>query len=153
MASRPWVVFEDALRHPNLTLQNLTELHITKYVSDTLSANRGFRVLEKLEPESTVQLIADITAKASSVFLWVHLMVKSLLIGLSVGDRMTDLQKRVESLLSDLEALFFRILNSLDKEDLERASRIFQIVHAAKTPSSLLRLAYADELDEYVFKY
>ena len=110
-------------------------------------------MLEKLEPESTVQLIADITAKASSVFLWVHLMVKSLLIGLSVGDRMTDLQKRVESLLSDLEALFFRILNSLDKEDLERASRIFQIVHAAKTPSSLLRLAYADELDEYVFKY
>ncbi|KAM0549877.1 hypothetical protein ACHAPJ_009124 [Fusarium lateritium] len=87
VASRPWAQFEDSFKkHPHLLLQDLTKEDIARYVASNLGANEGFRELAEREPECAKQLRNEIARKAEGVFLWVNLVVASLLAGLTDGD-------------------------------------------------------------------
>ncbi len=154
-SSRPWVIFEDVFKsRPNLMLQDLTYRDIHHYVDTKFRRNLGFVELEQREPEYAATLVDKISIKASGVFLWVRLVVDSLLAGLTNGDRVSDLQRRLEQLPQDLEDLFHKILDSLDPFYLEHASQLFQLVEAAFRSLSLLDLSFADEEDtELVFRY
>jgi len=46
---------------------------------DKLRNDPSFRLLENKEPENASALVLEITTKADSVFLWVHIVAKSLL--------------------------------------------------------------------------
>jgi len=153
-SSRPWIVFEDAFgSRANLRLEDLTFDDIKIYVSSELAANAGFNVLQELDSQYASQLIENITVKASGVFLWVYLVTQSLLDGLSEGERLSDLQQRLDSLPVDLENLFWKILHGLTPFHFERASQLFQILRASIRPLDLLSLSFADEEDpEYALK-
>jgi NACHT domain len=134
VSSRPWNVFEDAFNtSPSLRLEDLTYKDIQHHCSSALSNNLGFTALQHGDPKTASDLIGNVSMKASGVFLWVILVIQSLLEGLTDGER-----------LSDLEALFWRILNSVD---LERVSQLIQIVRASSGSISILELSYADEDD------
>ncbi|KAH8592623.1 hypothetical protein B0O99DRAFT_629379 [Bisporella sp. PMI_857] len=146
VASRPWLVFEDAFqRQPSLRLEDLTAPDIRLFVTEKLSGNGMFVEIQKLHPNDAKQLVVEVTEKASGVFLWVHLVVASLLEGLRDGDSIADLQDRLLLLPSDLENLFLKILNQLNPSYFEQASRLFQLVRAASEPLSLLSLSLAEE--------
>ena len=148
ISSRPWVDFEDAFKHrPSLTIEALTKVDIEHYVSSRFGENPGFPSLSAVNPESAAELIKNVASKSSGVFLWVHLVTASLLQGITEGERLSDLQRHLESLPGDLEDLFTNILESLGGFHLERASQIFQIVKAALTKLTVLELAFADEDD------
>jgi hypothetical protein len=152
VSSRPYNVFEDAFnRRPNLRLEDLTYLDIRHYVGSKLSANLGFAALQQLNTKKAEQLIENVTAKASGVFLWVYLVTQSLLEGLTDGERLSELQQRLDSLPASLEDLFWKILHSLGPRGFERASQLFQIYTEAVKPLTLLNLSYADEDVELVF--
>jgi hypothetical protein len=98
-ASRPWLVFSDAFENrPNLILERLTKNDIRNYHTSPFANNRHYARLSKLEPVRAVALIEEIANKVAGVFLWVYLVVRSLLDGLSNADRMSDLVNRLESL-------------------------------------------------------
>jgi hypothetical protein len=146
VASRPWLIFEDAFqRQPSLRLEDLTTKDIQLFVSEKLRDNSMFLYLENLETEEANTLIVEVTGKASGVFLWVRLVVLSLLEGLRNGDTIGDLYERLQLLPSNLEQLFMKILNSLDPLYLEQASKLFQYVRAARQPLSLLSLSFAED--------
>ena len=148
VSSRPWIVFEDAFKHePNITLQDLTFQDIYDFVSSNLSSNPGFRALEIVEPEYALGLVRNVTAKSSGVFLWVHLVVNSLLEGLSGGERLSDLQRRLDSLPPDLEDLFWKILNQLEPNLYQHGLRLILLVRSVLTPLTLLLLFFADDED------
>ena len=148
ISSRPWVVFEDAFRLlPSLRIEELSRRDIKIYVESKFDANSGFEARKIIEPEYASQLIENIVDKASGVFLWVHLATNSLLTGLAGGERLSDLQKRLNALPSDLEKLFWNILNALDTFHLERASQLFQILRASTVQLSVLSLSFADDDD------
>jgi hypothetical protein len=151
VSSRPWNVFEDTFNtSPNLRLEDLTYPVIQRYVSSKLSCNLGFAALQRGDLQSASSLIDSVSTKACGVFLWVTLVVQSLLEGLTDGERLSDLHKRLDSLPADLEALFWGILNSVN---LERMSQLFQIVRASPQSLSLLELSFADEDDpEFIFR-
>jgi len=99
-------------------------------------------------------LINNVSTKACGVFLWVILVVQSLLEGLTDGERLSDLQKRLDSLPADLETLFWKILQSVD---FERISQLLQIVEGSNNvgsePLTILCMSFADEDDaEFAFK-
>lgn len=153
VSSRPWVLFEDAFKHkPSLMLQDLTYPDIKHFIDSSFNNNPEFVELEKRESGYASELLRDIAQKSAGVFLWVNLVVRSLLAGLGNGDRVSDLQRRLDLLPLDLENLYEKILNSLDPFYLEHASQIFQHVRAANEPPSLLCLSFADEEPEYIFK-
>jgi hypothetical protein len=154
VSSRPLVVFEHAFRgYPTLTLQELTYDDIKGYVRTQFEENRSVSFIRRDEPERINDLEESIVARASGVFLWVKLVVESLLEGLQNYDRASDLQRRLEALPTDLETLYLHMFQSLDPLYLEQASRLFQIMTTAPSGLSPLSLALADEEDpNYVFK-
>ncbi len=148
VSSRPWLVFEEAFMHkPSMMLQDLTYLDIKYYVTSNMQGNQGFEQLLRREPRFANQLIENVVSKASGVFLWVNLVVASLLAGMSYGDRTSDLQRRLDLLPPDLEALYDNILKSLDPFYLEHAAQLFEFIEESRDPPSLLLLPFADEED------
>ena len=148
VASRPWTIFEDAFKHkPSMMLQDLTYLDIKHYVTSKFRDDSGFAQLQRREPDYADQLIENVVSKASGVFFWVHVVVTSLLAGMGFGDRISDLQKRLDLLPCELERLYDRILHSLDPFYLEHAAQLFKLVQAANEPPPLILLSFADEAD------
>ena len=153
VASRPWNVFKDAFGHkPSMMLQSLTYSDIRYYVTSTLQDDSRFAQFRKREPKYADQLIENVVSKASGVFLWVHLVVASLLAGMGFGDGVSDLQKRLDLLPPDLGRFYNKILQSIDPFYLEHAAQLFKLVQESPVPPQLILLSFADEegLDPYV---
>jgi AAA ATPase domain len=148
VSSRPWLVFEDAFQHtPSLRLQDLTYSDIKLYVSSHMDKDLGFELLSKREPAYASELVENIVEKASGVFLWVRLAVFSIVNGMGHGDRISDLQKRLDALPTELEELYDRILLSLDPFYLEHTAHLFKFVQQSIVPPSVQLLAFADDVD------
>ena len=148
VASRPWVEFEDAFgQEPSLRMQDLTCSDINHFVTENLQNDPKYDQLRRRESAFANQLIENIVNKSSGVFLWVNIVVKSLLAGMSNGDRIVDLQKRLDQLPPDLERLYDKILGSLDPFYLEHAAQLFRIVQESSHPLPLIVLYFADEMD------
>jgi 6-pyruvoyl-tetrahydropterin synthase len=146
VASRPWLVFEDAFQYsPSLRLEDLTAPDIYHFVLDNLRKNQIFARLQTVKPVDTKQLVSEVTEKAQGVFLWVHLVVMSLLEGLRDGDRIIDLQRRLLLLPSDLDQLFQKVLSGIDPKYLNQASKFFQLVRTVSEPISLHTFSFTEE--------
>lgn len=151
ISSRPWQLFADAFHDkPSLKLEDLTLADITAYIQSQLHPDPAFALLRTLEPSFADDLVSNIAAKADGVFLWVNLVAASLQKGIKAGDRISDLQRRLDQLPQDLEGLFGRILDDLDPEYLDHATQYFQLMEASLlvAPPNVMAFAYADEEDE-----
>jgi hypothetical protein len=73
------------------------------------------------------ELVTEIVTKASGVFLWVMVVVRSLLQGLRNRDDIEDLRRRLKELPSDLNSLYTHMLRHLEPLYREQASRTFRI--------------------------
>ena len=146
VASRPWNIFQTALgQHASLRLEDLTFNDIKNFVQSKFLADAEFENLRRRYPSFADQLMDNIVVKASGVFLWVDLVVKSLLAGMRLGDRIQDFQRRLDELPPELENLYDKILHSLDPFYLEQAAQYFTLVESAKAPLTILQLSFADE--------
>ncbi|KAI5919786.1 hypothetical protein F4810DRAFT_714137 [Camillea tinctor] len=101
VASRPWTNFEDS---------------------------EGFDELRQRDPEYAEGFVRKVSNKAEGVFLWVYLVVNSLISGLTNGGRAKDLEARLAVLPPTLETLFGKILHSLEDKYFSHASQLFQLM-------------------------
>ncbi|KAK1503021.1 uncharacterized protein CCOS01_09179 [Colletotrichum costaricense] len=153
VSSRPWVVFEEAFQHrPSLKLEDLTYNDIRKFIAKRFSEEEGFRRLSIREPEYAEQLEDNIATKAVGVFLWVSLVVKSLLSGMENDDRVSDMQRRLDLLPPELENLYNAILNSLDPFYFQHAAQYFRLLEAWKISPPVILFGFADEEIENLTK-
>jgi hypothetical protein len=83
VSSRPLTVFDKAFEgFPSLRLEHLTYEDIQFYVTDMLDKNELMEVLREREGRAEVDaLVSGIVNKANGVWLWVGLVVMSLLSG------------------------------------------------------------------------
>lgn len=129
LSSRPWVIFQYLFGNcPNLRLQNLTYPDIERYVQDKLAGNSAFQRLAEDEREAAPALAHEIVEKADGVFLWVKLVVGSLLNGIRNRDAISDLWERLRLLPRELEPLYNRLLDLVDPIYLGWVSKTFQIL-------------------------
>jgi hypothetical protein len=149
LSSRPIYEFVKAFRsRPTLRLQDLNFNDIKQYVDDELGANDLMRELHNTEPQEAPKLSLEIIDKADGVFLWVKLVVISLLRGLRNLDHVSDLQRRLRLLPPSLEDLFSHILGRLEPVYLEQSSRIFQIFATSQFENEYftsLKLSFAED--------
>lgn len=146
VASRPWNIFQTALgQKARLRLEDLTFDDIKKFVQSKFHVDTGFENLQQRYPSFADQLMENIVVKASGVFLWVDLVVASLLAGMRLGDRIEDFQRRLDELPPDLEKLYEKILHSLDQFYLRHAAQYFTLVESASRPLTILEFSFADE--------
>jgi len=148
LSSRPWLIFEDAFRdRPSLLLQHLTYNDITKYVQEKLEEQSNFRRIKQKDEEGGSRLILGITDKAKGVFLWVFLVVRSLLVGLRNEDGMRDLQRRLDQIPVDLEDYYEQMLGTLEPFYFVQALQLFQVALNAQKQLGLLTYSYMLEDD------
>ncbi|KAK6085066.1 hypothetical protein SCUP515_00884 [Seiridium cupressi] len=148
VASRPWLVFGDAFEgRPSLLMETLSSDDIRYYVVSSFDENQHYRRLQRAQPQVATALVNEIVKKAAGVFLWVYLVVQSLLSGLSNSDHISSLQTRLDAIPPGLEELFSRMMGNLDPSYFSHACQLIQIVEAAREPLSLLGLSFADEYD------
>lgn len=88
-----------------LQVHEHTESDIRKYVQDTLGNDAKFQDWRKTD-DRCPDLVNEIVANAEGVFLWVFLVLRSLLEGLTNADRIIDLQRRLEEIPRDLDRYF-----------------------------------------------
>ncbi|KAK4097349.1 hypothetical protein N658DRAFT_293023 [Parathielavia hyrcaniae] len=153
ISSRPWNIFEHAFGNDvvhKLYLEQFNRPDIELYVRDKLQSRPDFQVVRARHLEAD-RLILEIIDKAQGVFLWVYLVVRSLIQGLLNWDRIEDLQRRLRAFPSDLDDFFSHILESLDGAYRVQTARLFQVSLAAPRPLSLLNYWYIDmdEVDEH----
>lgn len=128
LSSRPLRDFVVSFKpFPKLRLQDLTFNDIKQYVDDELGAHPQMQELQRHEPEAAPRLVLDVVNKADGVFLWVKIVVVSLLRGLRNSDRISDLEERLRRLPPSLEDLFSHIIGRLEPVYLAQSSRIFQM--------------------------
>ena len=129
VSSRPWNEFEDHFGADSswkLYVQDFTRSDILLYVQETLGKNSRFQQLQKEDPECP-DFVRDIVYQADGVFLWVFLVTRSLLDGLTNSDRIKDLQDRLNETPKDLRDYFKRILFSTENRYRTQTARIFTI--------------------------
>ena len=98
---------------PGFRIHDRTEADIRKYatgVITSLSPHPNFAS----DQEDLSRLVRMVCHKAEGVFLWVHLVLKSLQNGLVRGDNYEELSKRVEAMPNDLNRLFQDMWRRLD---------------------------------------
>lgn len=148
VSSRPLNHFEDAFgQKASLRLQDLTYEDILKYITARFAEDEGFNRLRQREPQYAQSFVKDVADKSSGVFLWVKLVVSSLLTGLQNDDRLLDLQRRLESLPRELEDLFQAIINSLDPFYFQHAPQYFKLLQAHSRPPNAILFYFADAED------
>ncbi|KAK3690314.1 hypothetical protein B0T22DRAFT_537020 [Podospora appendiculata] len=145
ISSRPWPVFLDAFgAQPRLWLQDLTAGDVIIYISDALNNSQGLREIRAIKPELYPTLVFRICERASGVFLWVRLAVRSILNGLQDADTVSDLYRRIDELPEDLELMYKSSFDGLGSTR-NAAARMILMVLGAGEPISLLQLALVDE--------
>lgn len=112
ISSRPLLTFDRAFKDfPGLMLQNLTFDDIQTYVKNKFNDDHRFKELEVEEPGLGSNLALQVVNKASGVFLWVKLVVNSLLEGIQNFDRGIDLERRLNEVPEDLTDLYWHMLD------------------------------------------
>jgi hypothetical protein len=81
---------------------------------------RGYRkgrstltMLARRQPDGAAELVEYILTKPNGVFLWVRLVVRSLLRRLAEADNLTHLRFRLQILPAELEAMYDHILREI----------------------------------------
>ncbi|KAM0809263.1 hypothetical protein AB5N19_09606 [Seiridium cardinale] len=122
VSSRPITACTHALGHfPSLRLQDLTQSDIRQYVEDRM-------LYQRYRDPGWVEVMEKIVEKSSGVFLWVRLVVNSLLQGLRDGDTVSELQSRLDELPSDIKDLYQHMVQRIPPEYRTQAAELIRLV-------------------------
>jgi len=148
VSSRPWNIFVEAFgdieKYRQLKLEDLTRNDIREYVQSNLEKHVKFGRLQSQDP-SCNEVVGAVVKRAQGVFLWVFLVVESLLRGLTDGDDVTDMKRRLEVLPSDLEEYFELMLRKIDPFYRDETVRCFEIAVNALQPLPLLAFKFLED--------
>ncbi|KDN67254.1 hypothetical protein CSUB01_10266 [Colletotrichum sublineola] len=108
----------------------LTHDDVVRYVNEKLDHHPRMVQLALQEPNKTRGLVEEIVEAAQGVFLWVTLVVRSLLEGLQNHDEIGALTERLRELPTDLEDLFRVMLQKVPRRYRGNMSNIFQILRS-----------------------
>jgi hypothetical protein len=135
---------------PNLRLQDLTRKDMQTYLDGTIGTHPRMRLLLSEDHKEASELIDTILSKASGVFLWVKLVVKSLLDGFQNYDRISDLKQRVDELPTELGNLYMHMFQVMEKRyQIHAAQLIRMVIRGVQIQRNgaltILQLSFADE--------
>ncbi|KAK4160799.1 hypothetical protein QBC43DRAFT_324981 [Cladorrhinum sp. PSN259] len=147
VSSRPENAFADAFRkNPGLRVQDLTRRDMETYVRGHFKPSVAFRELQSAFLNETEELISQIVLKSEGIFLWVSLVVRTLVESLVEGDILAihDLQEALEKLPQDLSDLYRQIWTRIKPEHVKESSKIFQMVEASLSSMDAVGLWLAE---------
>jgi hypothetical protein len=151
VSSREWTIFQVRFNEcPKMKLHELTRSDIVKVVRGQLRDSRMVSMLQEGGCNAK-ELETSIADKSDGVFLWVTIILRLIEEGLINGDVMTDLQRKIDSLPTELEVMFQYLFDSISKADQQLAYLILDMVLlVSKTESGQCCLSRYSFLEDYL---
>lgn len=136
VASRPWVPFQKAFEASSqkLAVHHFTQHDIEIYAQDSLQQSDDFQELREKSPTHAEMIVSEISTAADGVFIWVYLVVRELVRGLSNKDSLLTLQKRLRAIPKDLNEYFDRMLKSIEDVYWDEARSMLAILAYTRLP-------------------
>ncbi|XDG05229.1 hypothetical protein ABKA04_004844 [Annulohypoxylon sp. FPYF3050] len=150
ISSRPWVEFKHSFGQKiswQIKLEDLTSEDIRRYVNDHLNQNEQFEELKK-DDLSYEGLTNEVVQRAQGVFLWVFLVVRSLLEGAQYADSIDQMRDRLDRFPKDLEGFFKHMLEDIPSFYRPQTYRTLEIATAALDPLPLIIYGYAEDIEK-----
>ncbi|KAH8202377.1 hypothetical protein TruAng_003450 [Truncatella angustata] len=149
LSSRPWTEFDDEFRNDagRLKLEELTRGDIERYVTTHFTKHPQFKVLatQNIAYSDFIQLVVD---RAQGVFLWVYLVMRELLKGLTHHDSLNTLRRRLDGFPPDLEEFFKVLIKLVDPMYHKQMARYFFLAVTAKHPLPASFYSFMDDLED-----
>ncbi|KAL9593216.1 MAG: hypothetical protein Q9219_007641 [cf. Caloplaca sp. 3 TL-2023] len=132
VSSRPEQVFRHEFKQcSQLRVQDLNRMDIEIMAHGKLIPRLQESSCIIYDGVELASLLEDLIEKASGVFLWLDLMVKSLIRGARNGDTIQDLRRRLLRTPETIQGVYAHILDSLDPVYQEERIKYFGILSAA----------------------
>ncbi|KUL88478.1 hypothetical protein ZTR_05452 [Talaromyces verruculosus] len=149
VSSRPHTeflnVFDSDLQ---MHLHHLTRADIELFTMATFEKESNF----DNKDEKSRNIVQDIVDSADGVFLWVRLVVRSLLNGFRHRYPVAYLKQKLEKMPRELDILFDKIFNSIDSGDREKSDKMLLL--AATYPNlDVLMFSWLDDLEDPDFPF
>ncbi|KAI3316766.1 hypothetical protein HD806DRAFT_516636 [Xylariaceae sp. AK1471] len=147
VSSRPEAVFVESLRHyPKLKMENLTRSNIDKYVRSKLLDHEWMASLSDGDHDGVEKLFDSIVSKACGVFLWVYLVVRSLIEGLDDGSSLSELYQITEDYPGEIEPAYDHMLDRMNPRYRAQGMQLLLLASTVQATEgglpTLLRLWY-----------
>lgn len=145
LSSRPWNIFIatfGANTDQRLLLEDHNGDDIQRYIKHRFETDESFATLQSRDTRSS-DLVDQIIHNTQGVF--VRIVVNNLLRGLSNGDNLSDLQKRLERFPTTLTAYFQHTFDRIDDFYREETSEILLICLEGMQPLSVLSLWFYEQ--------
>ena len=143
LSSRPDKEFVDAFdSSARLRLQDFTHEDIRRYVDDRFQEVPQLVSMASENEDGMIKVKEQIVDRAEGVFLWVSLAVKDQIRGLRNDDSPEQLQERLARLPNEIEGIYTRMLDRVDKLYLREAA-LFLKMALYRPGVSVLELSLA----------
>jgi hypothetical protein len=142
-SSRPWEVFMSEFGCDEtriLRLEDFNAQDIRDYVDKTLFTDSVYRALADNEAESVNEFKEKLVVKSDGAFLWVNLVVRSLLEDAESSDAIHILQERLDLFPADLDGCFKQILKAIPENDHPNTAATLKVIRS--TTSALPAMVY-----------
>ena len=147
LASRQESVFPGAFhRSPGFAIHEYTHSDIEQYVVDHVESAFGLSIVTEDDQTQVKALSNEVTKRAKGVFIWVKLVVQELVEGIIDGSSISQLRQRLESIPTELDALYTRILQRRKPEHVFEMYIMSQILLCSRRSVSLPSLMAITDL-------
>jgi hypothetical protein len=151
VSSRPLSQFFDSFESgPQLKLEDATARDIDEYIDGKLQESKRWKNLTLVEPIRAPNLISRIREKAVGVFLWVRIVVETVVQSLVDGDNIRELEVQLNSLPEELggpEGLYWSMLKNIHPDHVSQGLFLFSLVMNTRTPLHPLDLYFAEKIE------
>ena len=137
LASRSWTIFQAYFRDcPGFAIHEHTKSDIFTYVTSRLRSSS--RILQSsAEEEILTAVIELVTDKALGVFIWVRLVVDSLVKGIRDGTPLAALENRARDMPQELKDLYAHTLRRIEPQYTTEAYIMLQTALCSLAPLPL----------------
>ncbi|KAJ4302647.1 hypothetical protein N0V90_001536 [Kalmusia sp. IMI 367209] len=148
-SSRPYIEYEklSPSSDQKIRLHHLTRHDIHLFCRQMIEKDDNFEQIK----DSYLSLVARIVKRSKGVFLWARLVINSLLVGMLRHDNFETLKKKLSVIPGDINQLYNQLLDSLDKDDRERAIKLLLLTAHPPYDYTIITYWMFDNFDRLAF--
>lgn len=145
VSSRPWQEFSDIFTaNPTIHLHELNGFDIKTYCLTELQEDRAVRQQDLEQTGSLIrEVVGKITELAQGIFLWAHLVLDAVRQGVRQGDSLETLMLKLEEYPSDLDGLYTKLREPIERSAIDRERANQMLLLALKAPDRFRLYAIA----------